>query len=128
MKYLKCGSLPSDDQAARKVVLESKNFELISGLLHHEDSACPGCWCLVVPKELRPQLSEEAHAGLSAGHFSEGKVYHKIHRLYWWPGLRRDVRQICRSCLNCVSRRGPGHRQRPPLNPIPFKGPFYQVL
>ena len=128
MKYLECGSLPSDDQAARKVVLESKNFELIiDGLLHHEDPACPGCWCLVVPKELRPQLLEEAHAGLFAGHFSERKVYHKIHRLYWWPGLRRDVRQFCRSCLNCVSRRGPGHQQRPPLNPIPVKGPFHRV-
>ena len=126
VKYLECNSLPSDDQAARRVVLESKNFELIDGLLHREDPACPGRWCLVVPKELRPQLLEEAHAGLFAGHFSEKKIY-KIRRLYWWPGLRKDVRKFCQSCLNCVSRRGPGHRQRPPLNPIPVKGPFHRV-
>jgi hypothetical protein len=97
--YVKCGSLPSDDRSAKKVVFKSKNFELIDGLLHHEDPACPGRWCLVVPKELRSQLLEEAHAGLFAGHFSERKVYKKIRRLYWWPGLRRDVQQFCRSCL-----------------------------
>lgn len=101
--------------------------KLFDGLLYHEDPTCPGRWCLVVPKELRKTLLEEAHAGIFAGHFSEKKVYHKIRRLYWWPGLRRDVRQYCRSCLNCVSRRGPGHRQRPPLTPIPVKGPFHRV-
>ena len=127
VKYLECGSLSSDDQSVRKVVLESKNFELIDGLLHREDPVCPGRWCLVVPKELCSQLLEEAHAGLFAGHFSKKKVYHKIRHLYWWPGLRRDVRQFCKSCLNCVSQRGPGHQHRPPLNPIPVKGPFHCV-
>ena len=87
VKYLECGSLPKDDQSARKMVLESKNFELIDGLLYHEDPVCPGRWCLVVPKKFRSQLLEEAHAGSFAGHFSERKVYNKIHRLYWWPGL-----------------------------------------
>ena len=81
-KHLECDSLPSDDQTARRVMLESRNFELIDGLLHREDPTCPGCWCLVVPKKLRPQLLEEAHAGLFAGHFSEKKVYYKICCLY----------------------------------------------
>ena len=26
-----------------------------------------------------------------------------------------------------MSRRGPGHQHRPPLNPIPVKGPFHRV-
>ena len=67
VNYLDCGSLPSDDHTARKVVLESKNFELIDGLLHHEDPACPGCWCLVVPRELRQQLLEEGSCRLVCG-------------------------------------------------------------
>ena len=69
-------------------MLESKNFELIDSLLLHEDPVCPGRWCLVVPKELHSQLLQKANAGLFAGHFSEQKVYNKICRLYWWPGLR----------------------------------------
>ena len=37
------------------------------------------------------------------------------------------MRKFCRSCLNCVTRRGPGHSHRPPLMPIPVKGPFHRV-
>ena len=37
------------------------------------------------------------------------------------------MQQFCRGCLNCMSCRGPEHQQRPPLNPIPVKGPFHRV-
>ena len=100
---------------------------MIDGVLHHESPTTPGLWCTVVPRELRYQLFTEAHAGLLAGHFSEKKVYGKICRSYWWQGLRADVRRFCQSCLICVSRRGPGYRQHPPMKPIPVKGPFHQV-
>ena len=35
--------------------------------------------------------------------------------------------KFCRSYLSCVTRRGPGHSHRPPLMPIPVKGPFHRV-
>lgn len=41
--------------------------------------------------------------------------------------MRRDVRKFCRGCLNCVTRRGPSRLHRPPLMPIPVKGPFHRV-
>ena len=81
----------------------------------------------MVPTKLRSQLLTEAHAGCFSGHFSEKKVYDKIRRSYWWYGLRRDVRKFCRSCLSCVTRQGPGHSYRPPMMPIPVKGPFHRV-
>ena len=73
MKYLEQGSVPNCDPMVRNVPLGSKNYEMIDGLLH-EDPTCPGRWHLVVPRKLRQQLLEEAHAGIFAGHFSE-KVY-----------------------------------------------------
>ena len=42
VKFLDSGFLPSDDQTARKVILGSKLFELIDGLLYHENPTCPG--------------------------------------------------------------------------------------
>ena len=84
-----------------------------------------GRWCIVVPKKLRSQLLTEAHSGCFGGHFSERKVYDS--RSYWWYGLRRVVRKFCRSCLNCVTRRGPDHSYRPPLMPIPLRGPFHRI-
>ena len=127
VNYLERGSLPEDAQLVKRIVLGSKNFEMIDGVLHYESPTSPGRWCTVVPRELQQQLLTEAHAGLFAGHFSEKKVYGKICRSYWWQGLRADVRRFCRSCLNCVSQRGPGYRQRPPMKPIPVKYPFHRV-
>ena len=127
MKYHSHCLLPEDQNVARKIVLESQHYEMIDGVLHHENPNEPGRWCIVVPKKLHSQLLNEAHAGCFGGYLSEKKVYDKLRRSYWWYGLRRDVRRFCRSCLNCVTGRGPGHSHRPPLVPIPVKGPFHRV-
>ena len=127
IKYLEESELPTDESAARRLVLESKVFEMIDGVLHCESPTVTGRWCVVVPPELRSKLLTEAHDGIFAGHFSELKVYDKLRRLYWWPKMRAEVRKFCRSCLSCASRKGPGRAIRPPLQPIPTKGPFHKV-
>ena len=127
MQYHSHGLLPEDQKVARKIVLESQHYEMINGVLHHDNPNQPGRWCVVVATKLRSQLLTEAHVGCFGGHFSEKKVYDKIRRNYWWYGLRRDVRKFCRSCLSCVTRQGPGHSYRPPMMPIPVKGPFHRV-
>ena len=125
--YLSHGHIPEDQNLARKIVLESQHYEMIDNILHHEDPNQPGRWCIVVPTKLRSQLLTEAHAGCFGGHLSEKKVYNKIRRNFWWYGLRRDVRKFSRGCLSCVTRRGPGYSHRPPMMPIPVKGPFHRV-
>ena len=41
--------------------------------------------------------------------------------------MRNNVCCYCQSCLVCASRKGPGRRQRPKLQPIPVGGPFHTV-
>ena len=41
--------------------------------------------------------------------------------------MRAEIRRYCRSCLVCVSRKGPGRAKRPKLQPIPVGGPFHMV-
>ena len=69
IKYLEHSILPSDERDARKVVLRSKQYEIIDGILHYESPIRPGRWCIVVPTVLHQQLLEEAHAGVFSGHF-----------------------------------------------------------
>ena len=69
--YLSNGVLPNDDKLARKLVLESRYFDLLDCVLHHENPHNPGKWCLAVPVSLRPELLEDAHGGLFAGHLGE---------------------------------------------------------
>ena len=125
--YLSDGTLPADEKLARKVVLESRHFDLLDGVLHHENPHRPGKWCLAVPVSLRSALLEDAHDGLLAGHLGEKRVYDRLRRDYWWRGLRRDVRKKCHSCLTCATRRGVGRATRPPLQPVPVGGPFHCV-
>lgn len=35
-------TLPDDDKSSRRIVLESKQFEVIDGVFYHENSAFPG--------------------------------------------------------------------------------------
>ena len=41
--------------------------------------------------------------------------------------MRADVRHYCHSCLTCASRKGPGRKSRPPLQPLLVGGPFSRV-
>ena len=127
LQYLTDKILPCDKAAATRIVMESKHYDLMDGVLRFENPAFPKRWCVVVPQELKQQTLEEAHGGCFAGHFSENKVYDRLRRYAWWKGMRADVRRYCRGCLVCVSRRGPGKGLRPPLHPIAVGGPFHRV-
>jgi hypothetical protein len=41
--------------------------------------------------------------------------------------MRADVRHFCRSCLTRATRKGPGRKARPPLQPLMVGGPFNRV-
>ena len=43
-KYHSHGLLPEDQNVARKIVLESQHYEMIDGVLHHENPNEPGRW------------------------------------------------------------------------------------
>ena len=125
--YLTTGDLPEDERASRKIILESKQFYVVDGVLYHESPAFPNRSCVVVPESLRQSLLQESHCGRFAGHLSEKKVYDRLRRHVWWKGMRNDVRKYCNACLECASWRGGRRTCHPPLKPIPVGGPFHRV-
>ena len=127
LHYLQDGTLPEDEKLAKRIVAESKQYDIIDDILHFENSAFPNRWCIVVPEHLRSEILQEAHAGCFAAHFAEKKVYDRLRRNVWWKGMKADVRRHCRSCLICASRKGAKRTFKPPLQPIPVGGPFHRV-
>ena len=123
--YLLQREIPEGQKEARRIVLESPHFDLLDGTLHHENPHSPGRWCLAVPTGMRLPLMEDAHGGLLAGHLAERQVYDRLWRDYWWPGMQRDIRKHCRSCVTCATRKGTGHATHQPLQPINVGGPFH---
>ena len=125
--YLTNRVLPDDELTHRRIVLESKQFQVVDGVLYHENPAFPDRSCVVVPEPLRHTLLKESHCGRFAGHLSEKKVYDRLRRHVWWRGMRNDVHKFCRACLECASWKGGRRTCRPPLQPIPVGGAFHRV-
>ena len=124
--YLEHGVLPVE-KSAKKLILESRHFEVIQGVLYYEPPTISGRLCVVVPEGLSQTLLKEAHSGCFGGHFAFKKVYDRIRRNYWWKTMHADVHRFCRGCLVCASRKSTGRSIRPPLTPIPVGGPFHRV-
>ena len=85
---------------------------------------------IVIPSSFRPDILRLAHDHCLAGHLGIRKTWDGVVRHFYWPGVKSDVSQYCRSCHVCQMVGKPN--QKPPaapLQPIPAAGePFEQVL
>ena len=56
---------------------------------------------IVVPKIYRSEILSLAHETPLSGHVGVNNTYHKILNNFYWPGLKADVSNYCRSCQTC---------------------------
>ena len=49
-RFLEDGIVPGDDRRAKRLALEKSSFEVIDGVLYHENPSVPGVWRIVVRK------------------------------------------------------------------------------
>ena len=85
---------------------------------------------IVIPKCYRQDILRMAHDLPFAGHMGVRKTHHRILPYFYWPGLRRDVEQYCKTCHVCQMVGRPNQRiPVAPLQPIPaFDEPFSHIL
>ena len=85
---------------------------------------------IVVPKIYRQEIIELAHGTPLAGHLGVRKTCQKVLQHLYWPRLKSDVAQYCRSCHICQVVGKPNQKIPPaPLLPIPaFEEPFSRIL
>jgi len=57
---------------------------------------------LYVPTKSRPALLEAAHA---VAHQSSEKMLATLQERYWWPTIRRDIKQYVSTCTECLRTR-----------------------
>ena len=51
-----------------------------------------------VPKNYRQEILSKAHETRLAGHLGVNKTYRKILDHFYWPYLREDLVEYCKSC------------------------------
>ena len=77
---------------------------------------------LVVPQDLKGEVMRDLHC---EAHFSYQKTFYKAKEKYWWPGMFKDIKSFCESCIQCQEAKG--NQKRPPLIPIESGFPWQIV-
>ena len=88
-----------DQKGSKEVQIESKDGVLFRKVVlqgHNE-----AVEQLVVPKSLRQRILMTAHDIPLSGHLGRKKTLDRILQRFFWPGIRRDVKEYCRSCEPC---------------------------
>ncbi|XP_076049636.1 uncharacterized protein LOC143030371 [Oratosquilla oratoria] len=85
---------------------------------------------IVVPKKYRHTLIALSHESSLAGHLGVRKTAGKLLTHFYWPSLKRDVAEFCRTCDVCQRVGKPNQViPRAPLQPIPaFCKPFSKII
>ena len=85
------------------------------------------CKQLVVPQSLRKGILTEVHEGTTSGHLGEERTRGRLKERFYWPGHWNDVRNWCKTCAVCASRKTPAPKTRAPLQTVKVGSPLQLV-
>ena len=85
---------------------------------------------IVMPGKYRREVLSLAHESVMAGHLGVNKTYLNVLNHFYWPHLRRDVSEYCKSCHVCQMVGKPNESiPAAPLKPIPAcSEPFSEII
>ena len=81
----------------------------------------------LVPYHLRESLLRAHHNGNLAAHVGRDRVYQRLQKNYYWPGLYADVENWVNACSECASYKPPKPIWHGKLQPIRAGYPFHIV-
>lgn len=58
---------------------------------------------MVIPKESRRQVIENAHNPPTSGHMGVTKTYQRVLQRYYWPKMKHCISKYVQSCRDCVA-------------------------
>lgn len=58
---------------------------------------------LYVPNnsKLKKMILKKSHKSRLSIHIGATKMYQDLKKMFWWPGMKRDVAQFVYACLTC---------------------------
>ena len=109
----------SPQSPVTKCLMEQwETLRLEEGVLHRrwvDTGRGEDRWLIVVPRARREELLREMHEGYTGGHLGLKRTLCRLKQRVYWVGLRRDVRDWCRTCKVCAAKKGPARKTRAPL-------------
>ena len=134
-----------EDETLKEAIesLKIKNTQYyvrsLDGLLFHvENVNGREVHQLVLPKNRRQEVLKLAHDSEWAGHLAYKKTKQRINMVFFWPRMKEDIKEYCRTCNSCQMKRKVTCYDQVPINAVmrpeqPFEvinidviGPFSQ--
>jgi len=82
---------------------------------------------LVVPSCLREKIMKAHHDDMLGGHCGYLKTLNKVSQWYWWPKMKRDVKEWVQTCMVCQTHSRNYGPKIGKLAPVTAQYPF-QIL
>ncbi|KAA3469924.1 Transposon Ty3-I Gag-Pol polyprotein [Gossypium australe] len=70
-------------------------------LVQPESGQRRGRICVPKKSELVQKILHEAHNGNMSIHHGSKKMYNDLKKMYWWPGMKRDISEFVSKCFIC---------------------------
>ena len=116
LAFLDNGTQPSDGKQATYVKAVAPSCFLEHGQLWRmlQRHGMPTRMVLIVPRELTPQLIDEAHGQILTGHDGIFKAKEILLCSYFWPNMDADISAHIVACSKCQARKKIRHYATPP--------------
>ncbi|RWS19895.1 transposon Tf2-1 polyprotein-like isoform X1, partial [Leptotrombidium deliense] len=99
-------------------------FSLTNGHIYKVEKGQPKR--LVVPFALRRKLITDTHE--KYGHPAVDATMDALQQRYWFPGMRRSVKTVLGTCIECLARKDPGGKKPGFMNIIQRKKQPFNTL
>jgi hypothetical protein len=77
---------------------------------------------------LRQALIEEHHNPLYSGHFGEDKTLENLRKVFYWPGMQKQVRSFVANCDSCQRNKAQTVKPAGKLAPLPIPSKKWESI
>jgi len=79
-------------------------------------------------RKTRETILKENHDKADIGHPEQHRMMELIKRTYWWPGLRKDVKNYIQGCFKCQQNKVQHQKKAGELHPLDIpQGPWQEI-
>ena len=130
-KYLETGE--ADEKHMKNPPIWIKEIEcytIMNGILYRSESKrkhrSETNMQIVLPLSLRPTVLKEMHNANTAAHFAFLRTYNKVKNNYYWPTMKKDIEEYCKTCETCIANTKTPYRAL--LHPLELATEPFQVI
>jgi len=79
-------------------------------------------------KRIREEILKENHDLVDVGHPGRHRMLELLKRIYWWPGLKEDVKKYIQGCFKCQQNKVQHQKKVGELHPLEILQSSWQEI